>query len=471
MSFVGTQSSAEASSITDHPQPAAFPPATGSGRGRPDRGTASPTETRWPVNTPKMRVAIVHEWLETYGGSERVLEQLLQCFPSADVFAVVDFMPEKERGFLRGRTVRTSFIQRLPGARRMFRHYLGLMPIAIEQYDLGGYDLILSSSHAVAKGVITGPDQIHISYVHSPMRYIWDLQHQYLDHAGLRHGLKAMYVKWLFGRLREWDVSSSHHVDHFIANSHYIARRIQKAYRRDASIIHPPVDIDTFRPGNRKDDFFLMACRFVPYKQVEIVVESFRQQPHRRLIVVGNGPETARVHAAAQGAGNITFKGVVPKPELVDLMQRARAVVYAAEEDFGITMAEAQACGTPVIAYGRGGAADIVITDPADSPTGVLFHQQDAAAVTDAIRRFETIAPEITSEACRANAMRFSRTKFRAEIHAFVNQALAQSWRFRLPESPLAENVHAPVAPDADGEASDPINRTAERSSRYVVAQ
>jgi len=374
---------------------------------------------------PGMRIAIVHEWLQTFAGSESVLEQLLLCFPSADVFAVVDFMKPEDRGFLKGRKVQTSFIQRLPGARRLFRHYLGLMPMAVEQLDLSAYDVVISSSHAVAKGVLTGPDQIHISYVHSPMRYIWDLQHQYLKQAGLGWGAKALYVRWLFTRLRLWDVSSAQHVDHFIANSSYIGRRIKKAYARDSVVVYPPVDIESFTPKHQKEDFFLLAGRFVPYKRADLIVESFRHQPDRRLIVVGDGPEAARVRAAAGGAPNIEFRGVVPKRELVDLMQRAQAVVFAAEEDFGITMVEAQACGTPVIAYGRGGVTDIVITDEDETPTGVLFDRQEVDSVIAALATFDRLRPVITSDACRENALRFSRSRFRNEICELVNRVIA----------------------------------------------
>jgi glycosyltransferase involved in cell wall biosynthesis len=455
MSFVGEQSSAEFASVSDRGAVASFRETAGRGHGA---ASVLPRPST-------MRIAIVHEWLETYAGSESVLDQLLQCFPSADLFAVVDFMKPEDRGFLQGRKVRTSFIQRLPGARRMFRNYLGLMPIAVEQFDLSDYDLIISSSHAVAKGVLTGPDQIHISYVHSPMRYIWDLQHQYLDHAGLRRGLKTMYVRWLFGRLREWDVSSAHHVDHLIANSQYIARRINKTYRREANVIYPPVDIDRFTPGRVKEDFFLIAGRFVPYKQTEVIVESFSHQPGRQLIVVGDGPEDARVRAAAHDAPNITFLGVVPRAELIDLMQRARAVLFAAEEDFGITMVEAQACGTPVIAYGRGGATDIVLTDEAKTPTGVLFDRQDPRAVTAALDRFEVLEPRITANACRTNAIRFSQSRFRSEICAFVDRALAESWRFGGADAPFTED-----ADGDDGARRTPDPESSSPAMSYVAA-
>ncbi|CAH2598917.1 Glycosyltransferase family 4 protein [Rhodovastum atsumiense] len=369
---------------------------------------------------PNLRIALVHEWLETYAGSERVLEQLLQCFPEADVFAVVDFVKESERAFLGGRKVNTTFIQHMPFARRNFRNYIGLMPIAVQQLDVSGYDVIISNNHAVAKGVLTGPDQIHVAYVHSPMRYAWDLQHQYLAQSGLKTGLKGAYARWLLGRLRQWDVVSSHQVDHFAANSNYIARRVGKVYRRNARVIFPPVNTDRFQIGPVKDDFYLVACRFVPYKRVDVVVESFARHPDRKLVVVGDGPERERVRRAAQNAPNIFFKGVVPQPELIDLLQRARAYVYAAEEDFGIALAEAQACGTPVIAFGRGGAVDIVVTEENGQPTGLLFDRQDADAVSEAIDRFERIESDITKHDCRLNALRFSEPRFRQEFHDFV---------------------------------------------------
>jgi glycosyltransferase involved in cell wall biosynthesis len=399
---------------------------------RHDREAAWPTATTSACTAKPLigrsggrRVAIVHEWLDTYAGSERVLEQLLLCYPSADVFAVVDFVDEEDRGFLQGHRVQTSFIQRLPFARRHFRNYLGLMPLAIQQLDLSGYDLIISSNHAVAKGVLTGPDQVHISYVHSPMRYIWDLQHQYLSQMGIERGLRGLYVRWLFGRLRTWDVATAHQVDHFVANSNYIARRIQRTYRREATVIHPPVDVDRFVPGGKKDDFFLLACRFVPYKRADVVVESFARHGHRRLVVVGDGPDHDRVCAAARGASNVEFAGVVGQEALIDLMQRARAFVFAAEEDFGITLVEAQACGTPVIAYSRGGAADIIAPHNAERPTGLLFDGQHPDSITDAVDRFERLEPRISSDACRQNALRFSEARFRTEIGGFVDQVFA----------------------------------------------
>ena len=331
-------------------------------------------------------------------------------------------MEAEDRKFLQGRAVRTTFIQQLPFARRHFRNYLSLMPLAIQQLDLSNYDVVISSNHAVAKGVLTGPDQVHISYVHSPMRYAWDLQHQYLRHANIEHGLKGMYARWLLKRLREWDVSSAHQVDHFIANSNYIARRITKNYRRDATVIHPPVDVDRFAIHKQKDKFFLLAGRLVAYKRAEVVIESFANHPSRHLIVVGDGPEASQARNAARGAPNIEFKGTVSQPALIDLMQRARALLFAAEEDFGIIMVEAQACGTPVIAYGRGGATDIVVPADEDQSTGMFFPRQEASAVSEAVERFEQLESIFSAEACRRNALRFSQPRFRSQINDFARQ-------------------------------------------------
>ena len=372
-----------------------------------------------------MKVAIVHEWLDVLAGSERVVAELLACYPDADLFTLVDFLPPDARGFLAGRPVRTSFLQRLPFARRHFRLYLPLMPLAIEQFDLGGYDLILSSSHAVAKGVITGPDQVHVSYVHSPMRYAWDMQAQYLRQTGMDRGLKTLYVRWVLHRLRQWDVRTANGVDVFVANSRYVGRRIRKAYGRDATVIPPPVDVDRFTPGEGRGDAYLVASRLAPYKRVDLVVAAFARMPGRRLIVVGDGSEKARVEAAAKGAANISFLGAVQQAELVRLMQQARAFVFAAEEDFGIALVEAQACGTPVIAFGRGGALDIIDAGAAD-PTGRLFAEQTPDAIMAAVEAFEQDAPAIAPAACRRNAERFSRAMFRARMVATVDEAMAQ---------------------------------------------
>lgn len=364
-----------------------------------------------------MKVAIVHEWLETYAGSERVVEQLIAEWPDADLFAVCDFMPETERHFLRGKPVTTTFIQRLPFARKHFRKFLGLMPLAIEQLDLSGYDLVLTSSHAVAKGVLTGPGQLHVCYVHSPMRYAWDLQHQYLREARMETGLKGAYTRHLLHRLRIWDRASALNPDVVVANSAYIGERIRKAWRRDSIVVHPPVHVDRFALTETKEDFFLVASRMVPYKRIELITEAFRRMPGRRLVIVGDGPNAPQVRAAANGATNIELRGRVGTEELVRLTQSARASVFAAEEDFGIATVEAQACGTPVIAFGKGGARDIVL----DGRTGVFFPEQSSDAIIAAVEAFESLS--ITPADCRTNAERFSHAAFRAAMRRVVEEA------------------------------------------------
>ena len=359
-----------------------------------------------------MRVAVVHEWLDTFSGAERVLEQLLACWPEADLFVVCDFMPPSDRAFLGGRRPRTTFIQRLPFARTRFRWYLSLMPVAIEQLDLSGYDLVVSSSHAVAKGVLTGPGQLHVSYVHSPMRYAWDLQHLYLRQSGMDSGVKGSLVRLMLHRLRAWDQASAARVDVVVANSTYIAERIRKAWGRDSVVIHPPVDVDGFAIQRHKEDFFLVASRMVPYKRVDLVAEAFRRMPDRRLVIVGSGPCEAAVRAAAGDSPNIELRGHVSQDELVRLMQGARASLHAAEEDFGIAMVEAQACGTPMIAYARGGACDIVHPPPHSDPTGILFAQQSAGDIVAAMALFDRYESSIKPEACRRNAMQFTRERF-----------------------------------------------------------
>jgi glycosyltransferase involved in cell wall biosynthesis len=369
-----------------------------------------------------MKVAIVHEWLDTYAGSERVLEQLLLAWPDADLFVVCDFLPEDERGFLRGKVPRISFIQRLPGARKHFRKYLPLMPVAVEQFDLSGYDLVISSNHAVAKGVLTGPDQLHISYVHSPMRYAYDLQHQYLRESGSARGIKGAVTRWLLHRLRLWDRSSAAGVDAFVANSSYIAARIAKAWRREAEVAHPPVDLARFALSREKADHFLVASRMVPYKRIELVAEAFRRMPGRQLRIIGDGGNMPAVRAAAGDAPNITFLGRVDQPTLIREMQQAAACIHAAEEDFGIAIVEAQACGTPMIAYARGGARDIVVPPPAQYATGLLFAEQTADSLIAAVEAFDPA--QFSPEACRANAERFGEEAFRARMQALVARHL-----------------------------------------------
>lgn len=375
------------------------------------------------MKTPQ--IAIVHDWLVTYAGAERVLEQMIACYPNADVFSVVDFLPDAQRGFLQGKKPRTTFIQQLPGARTRYRSYLPLMPLAIEQLDLSGYDLILSSSHAVAKGVLTSPDQLHLCMCYTPMRYAWDLQHQYLQASGLLRGPKSWAARWMLHKMRLWDVRTAHGVDQFIAISHYIARRIHKTYRRDSVVIYPPVDTDFFVPppaSTAKGQFYLTASRMVPYKKIAAIVEAFRHLPHQQLIVIGDGPDMAQCQAAA--GPNVQLLGHQSAAVLLDHLQRAKAFIFAAEEDFGIAPIEAQACGTPVIAYGKGAARETIRAN-----TGLFFDEQSPQAIAAAVAQFESQATPASVADCRANALRFTTAQFRQNFVSWVQTQYDQFQR------------------------------------------
>ncbi len=365
---------------------------------------------------------MVHEWLTTFAGSETVLREILALFPQADLFTLVDFLSEQDRARIFGKRAHTSFIQRLPFARRRYRGYLPLMPFAIEQFDLSAYDLVISSHHAVAKGVLTGPDQLHICYCHTPIRYAWDLQHEYLAQAGFSRGIRAVIARIMLHYIRIWDMRTAAGVDHFVSNSNFIARRLRKVYGRDATVIHAPIDLARFEPRTDKEDFYLAASRMVPYKRMDLIVKAFAAMPTRRLIVIGDGPEFAKVkrHAGA----NVTMLGFQPDSVLIDHMQRARAFIFAAQEDLGLMPVEAQACGTPVIAFHKGGAAETVIglDDKAGRPpTGVFFEAQNEAAIVEAVSVFERDGGKISPAACRANAERFDIGHFRAAFLGFID--------------------------------------------------
>ncbi|WON79866.1 glycosyltransferase family 4 protein [Acinetobacter sp. UGAL515B_02] len=317
------------------------------------------------------RMAIVADWLVAYAGAERVISEMLQVFPKSDLFSVIDFLSDESRQHFLGKHAQTTFIQKFPKAETKYRNYLPFMPLAIEQLDVSAYDVILSSSHAVAKGVLTGPDQLHISYVHSPIRYAWDLQHQYLRELGLTQGIKALIVRWLLHKIRMWDYRTANGVDHFVANSKFIARRIKKVYGRDSDVIYPPVDTDRFTLRENKDNFYFTASRMVPYKKIDLIVEAFAQMPDKKLVVIGDGPDMQKIKSKA--TSNIEILGYQSNQVMQDHMQRAKAFVFAAEEDFGITPVESQACGTPVIAFGKGGSRETVMSNIDQNPTGVFL--------------------------------------------------------------------------------------------------
>ncbi|ECD8685227.1 glycosyltransferase [Salmonella enterica] len=368
----------------------------------------------------EIKISLVHEWLLSYAGSEQVSSAILHVFPEAKLYSVVDFLTDEQRRHFLGKYATTTFIQNLPKAKKFYQKYLPLMPLAIEQLDLSDANIIISSAHSVAKGAISGPDQLHISYVHSPIRYAWDLQHQYLNESNLNKGIKGWLAKWLLHKIRIWDSRTANGVDHFIANSQYIARRIKKVYRREASVIYPPVDVDNFEVKNEKQDYYFTASRMVPYKRIDLIVEAFSKMPEKKLVVIGDGPEMKKIKSKA--TDNIKLLGYQSFPVLKEYMQSARAFVFAAEEDFGIIPVEAQACGTPVIAFGKGGALETVRPLGVEEPTGIFFKEQNIASLHEAVSEFEKNASFFTSQACRKNAEKFSRSRFEQEFKNFVNE-------------------------------------------------
>jgi glycosyltransferase involved in cell wall biosynthesis len=369
-----------------------------------------------------LNCALVHEWLtpQATGGSELVVREILG-FLDADVYATIDFESTNPDSYLYQRQIGTTFLQHFPGANSGVQKYLPLMPLAIEQLDLRQYEVILSSSHAVAKGVLASPQQLHLCYCHTPMRYAWDLTFDYLHHSRLGRGLPGVLTRYLLHRLRQWDVLSANRVDHFIANSHFTARRIWRCYRRQADVIYPPVDIDRFTCNADKEDFYLTVCRLVSYKQVAPIVEAFNQNG-KQLIVIGTGTELHRLQQIAKT--NVTILGYQSNSVVQDYLSRAKAFVYAACEDFGIVLVEAQACGTPVIAYGSGGAAETVLdirTHP-DCGTGILFANQTPAAILAAVATFEIYARQFQAERIRARAERFAASVFRSQYLSLLDR-------------------------------------------------
>ncbi|NGX61683.1 MAG: GDP-mannose-dependent alpha-(1-6)-phosphatidylinositol monomannoside mannosyltransferase [Chlamydiae bacterium] len=356
-----------------------------------------------------MRVAVVHDWLTVYGGAERVLEQILKLYPDADLYSVIDFFPSDLRSHLLDKKAKTTFIQKIPLSKRLYPYLLPLMPFAIEQLDLSKYDLVISSSYAVAKGVITNPDQLHICYCHSPMRYAWDLQSQYLKKKG------DLMARFVFHKMRGWDLRSSFRVDRFIANSHFVARRIEKVYRRKAEVISPPVDLSSFPLQKEKEEYYVTSGRMVTYKKLDLLIKAFRRLPEKKLVVIGDGPLRKKMEKLA--TKNVEFLGGVSEEVLSEKLGKARAYLFAGVEDFGIAPLEAQSTGTPVIAFGKGGVWETC------QDTGHFFVSQTEEGVIDAIRDFEA-TPSVSPEACRENAERFSIKQFQTQFQNFVERCV-----------------------------------------------
>jgi glycosyltransferase involved in cell wall biosynthesis len=369
-----------------------------------------------------LKYALVHEWLTPHatGGSELVVQEILQRI-DADLYALIDFESKNPDSYLFKRSIGTTFLQHFPWAKRRVQNYLPLFPLAIEQLDLRHYDVILSSSHTVAKGVLASPQQLHICYCHTPMRYAWDLTFDYLQASRLGQGLPGFFTRHLLHQLRQWDVVSANRVDYFIANSHHTARRIWRAYRRTAEVIYPPVNLERFTLQPQKQDFYLTVSRLVSYKKIELIVRAFNQLG-RSLVVIGDGPDLQRLQAIAQP--NVKLLGFQPNSVVEQYMANAQAFIYASCEDFGIALVEAQACGTPVIAYGAGGALETVcdIGYNSQDGTGLFFRTQTEAALIEAVRNFELHRTVFKADRIRHHAMQFSSENFTRQFLAFIER-------------------------------------------------
>ncbi|HLO52310.1 MAG TPA: glycosyltransferase [Kamptonema sp.] len=370
----------------------------------------------------ELKCALVHEWLtpKATGGSELVVEEILKHI-NADVFALIDFESSNPQSYLYKRAIGKTFLQHFPFARSGVQKYLPLLPLAIEQLDLREYDIILSSSHAVAKGVLTSPQQLHLCYCHTPMRYAWDLTFDYLHSSKAGVGIQGLLTRYLLHTIRQWDVISANRVDYFIANSQHTARRIWRCYRRSAEVIYPPVNVDRFRFEPEKEDFYLIVCRLVSYKKISTVVKAFNKLG-RPLIAIGTGPELDLIRQIAQP--NVQVLGWQPAEVVEKYMASAKAFVYAACEDFGIALVEAQACGTPVIAYGAGGALETVvdIRQHPDSGTGLFFPIQTEEAIVAAVETFETLSGAFDPEVGRSRAAQFHPKIFQQRYLTFLER-------------------------------------------------
>ncbi len=361
-----------------------------------------------------MKTALVHDWLTSaVGGGEDSLVEIHKLFPSP-IYTLVQNKQSLKQSYFEDKEIYTSFIQKLPSAETKYRRYLPLFPMAIEGFDLSAYDCVISSSHCAAKGIISHPDQLHICYCFTPVRYAWDLTHQYLVESGLDKGLKGMLAKWLLHRFRQWDAISSHRVDEFVAISEFVARRIHKFYGRKAAVIYPPVDTEGYSLCETKDSYYLTASRFVPYKKIDLIVEAFAQMPDRKLVVIGSGPDEEKIRRKA--TKNVELLGYQPDSVLKLHLQKAKAFVFAAIEDFGILPVQAMASGTPVIALRRGATIETV----QEGVSGLFFEEQTVGALIDAVQRFErsTFIPKHV----RQCAEPFSRQRFRSEFGSFVKQ-------------------------------------------------
>jgi glycosyltransferase involved in cell wall biosynthesis len=378
-----------------------------------------------------MKKALVHDWYTVYGGAERCIESFTNIWDDFDHFSLVDNLSDENREIiLKGKNTSNSFIQRLPFGRSKYRNYLPLFPLAIEQFDLSEYDLIISSSSSVAKGVLTRHDQLHISYVYSPVRYAWDLYHQYLKESKLERGIRGALAKYFLHRLRSWDYATANRPDHYIAISNYVAKRIKKIYDKDAIVIYPPVDTASFKISESTEDYFITCSRMVPYKKIDLIVEAF-SKTSKKLIVIGEGPDYNKIKKLA--TSNIELPGYLEKKEVLNLIKKAKAFIFAAEEDFGIAPIEAQAAGVPVIAYGKGGILETILGQYAsegplkENMTGIFYKTQTIDSLLEAVTYFEENQGQFDKKIIRKNAQKFSIERFESEFKNTI-EMLYSKW-------------------------------------------
>lgn len=361
-------------------------------------------------------IAIVHDWCPSFRGGERVLARLAKLHPGSDIFTLFDFLPQEVKDeYFPGVRFTTSGLNRLPWIEKYYRSLFFACPFAMEQFDVTKYDAVISSSAAFARGILTRPDQPHLCYVHSPIRYAWDEQFSYLEQGKMGFGPKGLLFRWFLYHLRTWDARTAHGPDLMLANSNFVKARIRRIYGREARVVFPPVDFNELTYVQDKDPYYITASFLAPYKRTDLVIRAFNEMPAKRLLVVGDGQQSS--HLRQMAGPNVEFTGFLPRTDYVNAVANAKALVFAGCEDFGIALAEAQYCGTPLIAFARGGANDIVRplggTEPA---TGVLFNKQDVRTVVEAVGRFEAHSAEITAEACHLNGLRFSAERFDREI-------------------------------------------------------
>lgn len=390
-----------------------------------------------------LKKALIHDWYTQYRGGERCAESFTNIWSDFEHYTLVNTLSEQEhQKMFKGNSVTTSFIERLPFGKKKYRSYLPLFPLAIEQFDLSEYELIISSSSCVAKGVLTNHKQLHITYMHSPVRYAWDLYHQYLKESGLNRGLKGFFAKYFLHKLRIWDVSTANRPDFYIANSKYVAKRIKKTYNKEAIVIYPPVETDAYEISNETWDYYVTCSSLVPYKKIDLIVKAF-STTDKKLIVIGDGPDYKKINKIR--TSNIELVGYINTERKKDILQKAKAFIFAAVEDFGIAPLEAQACGVPVIAYAEGGALETVkgmyISEEikADYHTGVYFNEQSIQSLLDAVKCFETQADSFDKMTIRKHAEFFSQERFEKEFQKTI-ETLYIRWKKAIKQDNQVKN-------------------------------